>query len=50
MIIFILVLALGLAYAWVNGLLDWIKPEQKQTEYKSVVPKELYNRINSKYK
>src|SRR5882672_1992911 len=25
MVIFILVLALGLAYAWVNGLLDWVK-------------------------
>ncbi|HMG88461.1 MAG TPA: NADH-quinone oxidoreductase subunit A, partial [Chryseolinea sp.] len=26
MLIFIAVLALGLAYAWVNGYLDWIKP------------------------
>jgi NADH-quinone oxidoreductase subunit A len=50
MLIFILILALGLAYAWVNGLLDWVKPEQKQTDYKSVVPKDFYDRINNKYK
>jgi NADH-quinone oxidoreductase subunit A len=49
MIIFILVLALGLAYAWVNGLLDWVKPEQKPTDYKSVVPKQLYDKVNEKY-
>jgi NADH-quinone oxidoreductase subunit A len=50
MVVFILVLALGLAYAWVNGLLDWIKPEQRPTDYKSVVPKEFYKNINDKYK
>lgn len=49
MIIFILLLALGLAYAWVNGLLDWVKPVQKPTDFKSVVPKELYDKINQKY-
>lgn len=50
MIIFILVLALGLAYAWVNGLLDWVKPQQKPTDYKTIVPKELYEKVNEKYK
>lgn len=50
MIIFILVLALGLAYAWVKGLLDWVKPQRKPTDYKSVVPKELYEKVNEKYK
>jgi NADH-quinone oxidoreductase subunit A len=50
MLIFILILALGLAYAWVNGLLDWVKPEQKQSEYKSNVPRELYEKLNEKYK
>lgn len=50
MIIFILVLALGLAYAWVNGLLDWVRPQQKPTDYKAVVPKELYEKVNEKYK
>lgn len=48
MLIFIFILALGLAYAWVNGLLDWIKPEQKPTDYKSSVPMELYEKFNEK--
>jgi NADH-quinone oxidoreductase subunit A len=50
MIIFIVVLALGLAYAWANGHLDWIKPDPNPTEVKSVVPRELYDAINEKYK
>jgi NADH-quinone oxidoreductase subunit A len=50
MLIFILVLALGLAYAWVNGYLEWVKPNPNPTEYKSDVPKELYDKINQKYK
>jgi NADH-quinone oxidoreductase subunit A len=50
MVIFILILALGLAYAWVNGLLDWVRPAQKVTDRDSVVPKNLYDSINEKYK
>jgi NADH-quinone oxidoreductase subunit A len=50
MVIFILVLALGLAYAWVNGLFDWVKPEQKPSDFKSSVPKEMYDKVNEKYK
>lgn len=50
MVIFILVLALGLAYAWVNGLLDWVKPQQRPSDYKSIVPKNLYDQVNEKYK
>lgn len=42
--IFVFVLALGLAYAWSKGFLDWIKPEPKTTEYKSPVPKNLYDK------
>jgi NADH-quinone oxidoreductase subunit A len=45
MTLFILVLALGLAYAWVNGYLDWVKPNPKTTEYKSPVPKEMYHKF-----
>lgn len=50
MVIFILILALGLAYAWVNGLLDWVKSSQKPTDYQSPIPKELYDKVNDKYK
>jgi NADH-quinone oxidoreductase subunit A len=48
-VFFILVLALGLAYAWVNGFLDWIKPEPKPTEFKSPVPRQYYENINREF-
>lgn len=50
MLIFIGVLALGLAYAWVNGYLDWVKPDPSPTTFKSIVPKEMYDAVNQKYK
>jgi NADH-quinone oxidoreductase subunit A len=50
MILFILILALGLAYAWANGFLDWVKPTPKPEDIPSVVPKELYSNVNNKYK
>ena len=46
---FILILALGLAYAWVNGHLDWIKPKPTPTETRSIVPRQLYENINVRY-
>lgn len=48
-VIFIAVLALGLVYAWVNGYLDWIKPEPKIADHQSPVPKNLYFNINQRY-
>lgn len=50
MVAFILILALGLAYAWVNGHLDWIKPDPQPTQFQSKVPPALYDQINEKYK
>ena len=50
MLIFIGVLAIGLAYAWVNGYLDWIKPNPEPTKVSSSVPRQLYENINEKYK
>lgn len=50
MVIFILVLAVGLAYAWVNGHLDWIRPDPRPTDFNSPVPKSYYEAINEKYK
>jgi NADH-quinone oxidoreductase subunit A len=49
MVIFILILALGLAYAWINGYLDWVKPDPKPTKINSPVPPEVYQKINDKY-
>ena len=50
MFIFIAILGLGLAYAWVKGFLDWPKPSVKKEEYNSPVPEELYEKINDRYK
>jgi NADH-quinone oxidoreductase subunit A len=50
MLIFIFVLALGLVYAWVNGHLDWIKPDPKPTQVISPVPPALYQQLNEKFK
>jgi NADH-quinone oxidoreductase subunit A len=49
MIVFVAILAVGLAYAWVNGFLEWVIPKQKPSDYQSGVPKELYDKINQKY-
>ena len=49
MIVFILILAIGLAYAWANGFLEWVKPDVKSSDYKSPVPKHFYDKINEQY-
>lgn len=50
MFIFIAILALGLAYAWVKGYLDWPKPEIETKKYESPVPADLYDKVNDQYK
>jgi NADH-quinone oxidoreductase subunit A len=46
MFIFIFLLALGLAYVWVKGYLDWVKPKVQVPQFTSVVPPELYKKLN----
>lgn len=48
-VIFIVILGLGLAYAWVNGFLDWVKPDPKPADYQSPVPKKYYDKLNDKF-
>jgi NADH-quinone oxidoreductase subunit A len=43
MLIFIGILALGLAFAWKRGYLDWEKPAVKSTDIDSPVPFEAYD-------
>lgn len=50
MLIFIIVLAIGLAYVWKMGHLDWVKSKPQTSNYKSPVPAELYKQVNEKYK
>lgn len=47
--IFVLILAVGLAYAWRNGHLDWVTPTPPKSSFKSVVPKALYDKVNERY-
>ncbi|UII33093.1 NADH-quinone oxidoreductase subunit A [Fulvivirga ulvae] len=50
MVVFVLILALGLAWAWAWGYLEWPKTDQQEvSNYKSPVPKALYDNINRKY-
>jgi len=49
MFIFLGILVLGLAYAWVKGHLDWVRPEIVKSNYQSNVPATLYENINKKY-
>lgn len=47
---FVVLLAAALAYAWVNGHLDWMKPSAgRQQNYRSPVPRERYEDFNRKY-
>lgn len=49
MLIFILVLVIGLAYAWRMGHIDWVKASPHTTDVKSPVPVKLYEEVNTKY-
>ena len=49
-ILFVVILGVGLAYAWANGFLDWIKPDPKPTSYESPIPRSLYDQLNERYK
>ena len=49
MVIFIVLLALGLAYVWAKEFLEWEKPEPKLSEFTSPVPDDMYSRINNKF-
>lgn len=49
MFLFISILILGLAYAWVKGYLDWVKPEVKAPKFDANVPKKLYDNVNERY-
>ena len=43
MMIFVAILALGLAYAWAKGYLEWERPQIDNNKYKSKIPKSAYN-------
>jgi NADH-quinone oxidoreductase subunit A len=49
MFIFVGILVLGLAYAWVKGHLDWVRPEIQKPDYQSKIPASAYENVNRKY-
>lgn len=49
MLIFVGILALGLAYAWSKGYLDWVRPQPKIPQITTKVPTHLYQNVNDKY-
>jgi NADH-quinone oxidoreductase subunit A len=49
MFLFVGILVLGLAYAWVKGYLDWVKPQVKVSSFQSKIPRQLYEQVNQKY-
>jgi NADH-quinone oxidoreductase subunit A len=49
MLLFIIVLAVGLAYVWKMGHLDWVKSKPEVINYASPVPSRFYEQINEQY-
>ncbi len=49
MLIFVGMLALGLAYAWGKGYLDWVRPQPQIPQITTKVPTDLYQKVNEKY-
>lgn len=48
MSVFVLILIIGLAYAWGKGYLDWIVPPVPQIKVETPVPAQLYEQFNRK--
>lgn len=46
MFVFLGILILGLAYVWIKGDLDWIKPKPAVPVTDTVIPNKLYERFN----
>ncbi len=42
--IFIGILLVGLAYVWAKGMLEWVRPKPKTTDFKSRIPQRAYER------
>ncbi len=46
--VFVVILALGLVYAWAKGYLEWVRPEPVPEKFDSKVPRNLYENVNKK--
>lgn len=48
MTVFVVVLALGLVFAWAKGYLEWERPEPEPVKIDSQVPDRLYDAVSSR--
>jgi NADH-quinone oxidoreductase subunit A len=48
MLIFLGILGLGLAFAWIKGYLNWEKPSIQTEEINSPIPKSAYDKIGKR--
>lgn len=48
MLIFLGILSLGLAFAWVKGYLNWEKPAIQPEEFNSPIPEKAYDKLRIK--
>ena len=46
--IFIGILAVGLAYVWSKGMLDWVRPKPQASNFKSKIPPSVYKEFNER--
>ncbi len=46
--IFIGILAIGLAYVWARGMLEWVRPKPKASDFKSSIPTSAYDRYQKR--
>lgn len=44
--IFIGILVLGLAYVWAKGMLEWVRPKPKQSDFQSKIPDSAYSKFS----
>lgn len=43
--IFIGILLIGLAYVWAKGMLEWVRPQPKSSDYQSKIPSSAYKKF-----
>lgn len=43
--IFVGILLVGLAYVWAKGMLEWVRPKPKASDFKSRIPTSAYNKF-----
>ncbi|MFK7951420.1 MAG: NADH-quinone oxidoreductase subunit A [Ekhidna sp.] len=46
--IFIGILAVGLAYVWAKGMLEWVRPRPIKSNFKSKIPMKVYDEFNER--